>query len=261
MSNPYQYHYGTQFGVIISDTSDPHYYVGHCYHSFRDWGLYPNEKPVIAPPTPKTQTVDIPGADGELDFTESLTGDAKYKNRVGEFKFVFLGDRRQWDATYHEILNAIHGKRLAVKLDEDNRGFYYGRITVEEPTYKNRRFYLTIAANLEPYRYDMQTSDEDWIWDDFEFATDTIRGYTYTLNNEVKIVQVAGSLRSVSPVITLGSGGSMNVSYLNYLGVSQTRALVVGDNVFGDLIIRDETAALAFSGTGDVAIKFRGGVL
>ena len=51
-------------------------------HSYRDWGLLLKSRPVISPPSPKTVYVDIPGSNGVIDLTESLTGDVKFDNRT-----------------------------------------------------------------------------------------------------------------------------------------------------------------------------------
>ena len=59
-----------KYGVIFGDN-----------HSYRDWGLVTKTRPVIGSPEPKTIYIDIPEADGQLDLTESLTGEVKFKNR------------------------------------------------------------------------------------------------------------------------------------------------------------------------------------
>ena len=45
-------------------------------HTFKDWNLILLSVDIDFP-NPKTETVDIPGTDGELDFSEVLTGDIK----------------------------------------------------------------------------------------------------------------------------------------------------------------------------------------
>ena len=43
-------------------------------HTYVDWNLILTSTN-IGFPDPKTETIDIPGADGELNFSENLTGD------------------------------------------------------------------------------------------------------------------------------------------------------------------------------------------
>ena len=45
------------------------------FHSYKDFGLVPTSKPVVNLPSPKLEYLDIPGRHGEIDITESLTGE------------------------------------------------------------------------------------------------------------------------------------------------------------------------------------------
>lgn len=56
-------------------------------HSYDDWGLILKSRPVISPPSPKTIYIDVPGADGIIDLTESMTGEVKFNNRTITFEF------------------------------------------------------------------------------------------------------------------------------------------------------------------------------
>ena len=57
-------------------------------NTWDDWKLVAAERPFVAPPTPKTNMVDIPGASSELDFSEELTGYPTYENRTGSIEFT-----------------------------------------------------------------------------------------------------------------------------------------------------------------------------
>ena len=60
-------------------------------HTERDWGLRMISM-VIPMPEPKTNYIDIPGADGSLDLTQSLTGNVPYNMREGvQFTFDASG--------------------------------------------------------------------------------------------------------------------------------------------------------------------------
>lgn len=56
------------------------------YHSYDDFGLILSSVH-IPPAAPKTNYVDIPGADGQLDLTEAL-GCVRYQMREAEFVFT-----------------------------------------------------------------------------------------------------------------------------------------------------------------------------
>lgn len=89
-------------------------------HSYRDWGLLLKSRPVISPPSPKTVYVDIPGSDGMIDLTESLTGDVKFDNRTIKCEFVVLDARNRWSALYSDVMNYLHGQYLQIILDEEH---------------------------------------------------------------------------------------------------------------------------------------------
>ena len=54
-------------------------------NTWDDWRLIPTSRPVFLPPDVKKVLVDLPGSDGVIDLTESLTGYVKYGNRKGSF--------------------------------------------------------------------------------------------------------------------------------------------------------------------------------
>ena len=88
-------------------------------HSWRDWHLIPSSPPVIPPPKPKTNYLDIPGTSGSLDISEILTGVPTYENRSGSMGFIFLTEFGSSRRMYETIMNAVHGRRLKVILTDD----------------------------------------------------------------------------------------------------------------------------------------------
>ena len=61
-------------------------------NTWDDWKLVPSNRPVIDPPTQKTNYIDIPGADGSLDISTALTGYPVYNDRVGSIEFIVMND-------------------------------------------------------------------------------------------------------------------------------------------------------------------------
>ncbi len=55
------------------------------YHSYDDFKLILSQK-TIGTPSPKTETIDIPGGDGVLDLTDFF-GEVNYNNRILTFEF------------------------------------------------------------------------------------------------------------------------------------------------------------------------------
>lgn len=59
-------------------------------HSYRDFGLILSSK-TIPLPKPKTDLINVPGADGSIDLSTVLTdGDVKYENRSITCKFTVM---------------------------------------------------------------------------------------------------------------------------------------------------------------------------
>lgn len=84
----------------------------------------------LSPPEPKTYTVDIPGGNGVIDLTESLTGDVSYKNRNQEFTFdVIYPD--DFERVKTKLSNFLHGKFYDYTMTMDPGYTYHGRFTVE----------------------------------------------------------------------------------------------------------------------------------
>lgn len=85
----------------------------------------------LEPPEPKTYTVDIPGGNGVIDLTESLSGDVAYKNRKQTFEFACIfPENFEWVKT--ELSNFLHGKAFDYTMTMDPGYTYHGRFKVTE---------------------------------------------------------------------------------------------------------------------------------
>ena len=123
-------------------------------HTYRDWGLLEKSRPIVSPPKPKLKLISVPGSDDVIDLTEHLTGKVHYEPRTISFEFVTIAERERWPQLYSEILNAIHGKRIRIVMDEDPNYYYIGRVNVDgfEPEPKTKTAILTMTAEVEPYK-------------------------------------------------------------------------------------------------------------
>ena len=131
-------------------------------NTFSDWHLVPDSRPVIALPETKTVTVDIPGSNGILDLSESLTHYPLYNNRSGTLTFHVLNDYTPWDVLYHRIANYLHGRRRTLVLEDDPMYYYIGRYAIEW-TSNNDGTWSDVAINyeLDPYKQFIQTSIQE----------------------------------------------------------------------------------------------------
>lgn len=227
-------------------------------HSYRDWGLLLKSRPVISPPSPKTVYVDIPGSDGIIDLTESLTGDVKFDNRTIKCEFVVLDARNRWSDIYSEIMDYLHGQRMRVRLDEDPTYYYEGRLQVNEWKSDKVTSTITIEGDVEPYKMEMFSSLEDWEWDSFNFETGIIRDYKEIRVDESLTFTIEGRRKSVVPSFTVVSddGSGLQVRFNG-----TTYDLPDGTSRVLNIVIRNGENTLYFTGNGTVSIDYRGGRL
>lgn len=141
------------------------------YNTFENWGLVPAERPSVVPPELKTEYVDLPASDGQLDYTELLVGKTPYGRRSGswrfytdEIKMASLG--LTWSVLYNRIQELIHGVECEISFDDDSDYYYTGRLSVNRWRSSKAFSEITIDYNLESYKFSRtKSSDVDWQWD------------------------------------------------------------------------------------------------
>lgn len=157
------------------------YGLDNARNTWIDWHLIPLERPSIAPPEVKTKTVEVPGMNGDLDFTESLTGYPVYKNREGDIEFMVETGHEDWNEVYQSMCSYLHGRKLYFALEDDPGYYYYGRITVDQYQSQKDNSKITIHYETDPQKYDYCNGQQgDAWWDIFDFESDDIRGVKYT---------------------------------------------------------------------------------
>lgn len=110
----------------------------------------------LSPPEPKTYTVDIPGGDGVIDLTSSLTGDVAYNNRSQEFTFMVV-DPDSFERVKTDVSNFLHGKSFDYQMTMDPGYTYHGRFSVAEYSHAVYAYpglvgAFTISVDAEPYK-------------------------------------------------------------------------------------------------------------
>jgi len=128
-------------------------------NTWTDWHLVPTSRPLFNPPSVKTKTLDIPGGDGVIDLTESLTGYPVYENREGSLEFVVLNDfchlvktHEEWYEVYSNIMDYLHGQKVQAILEDDKEYYYDGRFSIN--SWKSDKDYskIVIDYSVEPYK-------------------------------------------------------------------------------------------------------------
>ncbi len=225
-------------------------------HTYKDWNLILTSTDIDFP-DPKTETVDIPGVDGELDFSEVLTGDISYKNRKISFELEMIDRFANWKNKISEISNYLHGKKFKIILDEDPSFYYYGRVTVNNFKSNKSTGTINIEADVEPYKYDLYSSLEDWLWDPFNFETGIINETNKLQVNGQLEIAIYGRRKKVVPKITCNSlENQMQVIFKG-----ETYNLSNGTQKILNIEICEGKNVLKFIGNGTISIEYRGGSL
>lgn len=225
-------------------------------NTFDDWHLIPTSRPVIAPPPLRSQTVDIPGGFGSLDLSEALTGYPLYDNRTGSLEFAVVNDKwSDWSLAYQTILSYLHGRRMKMILEDDPSYYYIGRFTVDSWTSGENYSTITINYDLYPYKKQLVSTSEQWVWNSFDFEYGYIAEYfNLTVNGSLSVLVKACGEPTV-PVIT--STTSMTVT-----ANGKTYNLSAGRNYITSLVVPPNTdTTYTFTGNGIVSVDYRGGVL
>ncbi|MBP5593885.1 MAG: hypothetical protein J6Y02_00790 [Pseudobutyrivibrio sp.] len=153
------------------------------YNTFSSFNLIPSERPYVETPEVKTTFIDIPGANGSLDYTEALVGGVTYKDRTGSWEFYVQNNwgsdpNSAWAQRLSNILGCLHGQYFEKITLVDEPDYYYtGRVWVKWKTGTDYSK-VTIEYQLDPYKTPIQTEHvRDWLWD--ELFDNEIRYGTY----------------------------------------------------------------------------------
>lgn len=224
-------------------------------HTERDWGL--KLLSVYIPmPQPKTQLLDIPGGDGSIDLTEANTGRPAYTDRDGiELVFDLMdGDYKTWFMKYSQFAAEVHGKKAKMVLDDDPGHYYMVRLGIDgqktNPVYGR----ITLKGAAEPFKYDVQSSAEEWLWDTFNFCTGVIRTLKdIAIDSTNRTIKILGAGIDTTPVFVVTKADNLKLTH-----EGRTYTLKVGRNRFPAVRVGEQDVTLAFSGSGTLTVEYRG---
>lgn len=206
------------------------------YNSWKDFSLVLSSHSIEAP-TPKTETVDILGADGQIDYTEYF-GEVKYKNRKITLNFTTFGKSNVLSERLSEFLNTVHGQMMNIVLTDDSDFYYVGRIDVKTPSVKKNIMTIQVECDCEPYKYAVQ---------------ETVIKRTST--NESMTLDCTNLKMTVIPTITVFSG-TITVTFGTF-----SKSLGVGEWALSQIIFTKGSNLLTVSGTGLFEVRYREGGL
>ena len=230
-------------------------------NSWTDWHLIPISKAVIPPPSVKTRQVDLPGIHGALDLTTVMTGYPMYNTRTGSLSYILAPGFEHWETVKSDIMNYLQGRTVKLYLDDDPGFYYQGIVWVNELKSDARVNSLSISYNLYPFKKEIVMSDEDWLWDPFNFENGVIRSYNQVSVNGSLTIDINDCTEPVTPSITVSSAMTISHTY-TFKGISRTDTYSVssGTSVPG-FTIRPGNNQFVISGNGTITFSYRGGRL
>ncbi|MBQ8982715.1 MAG: mtfA protein [Lachnospiraceae bacterium] len=233
---------GALYGVTIGDK-----------HSYEDLGLYLESK-TISSPMPQTKRVSVPARNGSIDMSEVVTGHPTYQDRTIDMVFYSPKQIDDWPAEISFIRNQLAGQHLKICFDDDPAFYWLGRIESVAQDIDNPVEHIHITAIVDPYKYAINSSDEDWLWDPFDFEQGIVNElYDMEVDGSLE-VQIIGQRKYVNPIII--SSAAMTVEY-----EGQTYPVRAGSQIMYDIVLTKEVDTLIFHGTGTVSINYVGGSL
>lgn len=240
--------------IIIAATNEK-------FHTLRDWGLAIGNNNYIGEPQQHTDFISVKGRNGLLDISEALTGHPTYESRAINIHLGGKDEPNDWDVNMSNIRNKIEGKQIKLIFDNDPSYYWFGRCHIEgfDRFRELGTFNLTIP-NADPYKYNVQEFNEDWLWDSFNFESDYVtEAREYTITGHTEITIPAGEM-PVSPTIIVTNINTFLT--IQKYGEARVVNLSLGENKVYSITINDENESiLMFEGNGKFSINFRGGSL
>lgn len=197
----------------------------------------------LSAPVYQSNMVEVPGRDGLLDLSTALTdGEPRYGSRTLTATFeTSEGTRLERKARFDTMVNWLDGWRMDIQLPDDDSHYITGRLSIAVEYNDPAHGAVTVTAVCDPWRY---LKEEHVVT--LAAATEA---QTATLVN-------AGR-KSQAPTVTIsGNDAAVTLVYGAY-----TWALGAGVYVLPDLILRQGSNALTYSGTGTVEVRYREAVL
>ena len=166
--------------IIRNETDDTSTDV--TFNTWETWHMAPKSRPYVESPKVKEAYVDVPAANGSLDYTDVLTGKAVYANRTGSWEFIIDNGYSKWFEVYSDVLMKLHGKKIdRIILDDDPTYYWKGRLSVKGNFSPRDYNMVTIEYNLDPYKRLVDSEEVNWWkWRDL-FSNNIVLG-PFTVN-------------------------------------------------------------------------------
>jgi predicted phage tail component-like protein len=221
-------------------------------HSYKDFGLimYSKNRPLL--PEPKITTEDMPGMDGEYDYSAvNPDKEIKYKPREIEIEFTLKEPNlRLLRIKANKIAAWLACGEQKLIFDDEEDKYYLAKVAnkldLENQIVSIKRF--TVQFRCRPFKFGLYYEGAD-IWDAFNFEEDVSQVTEFDVTGS-KIVTIINVGRKVMPTINANANMSITIG-------SSTYNLISGDNVFYDLKFINGNNQITINGTGHIKFIFR----
>lgn len=207
-------------------------------------------------PNPKLNKISIPGTSGAIDLSEVL-GIVNYEERSGvQFEFTVTDERYEvWASTITKIAMWIHGRKVKVVPDNDIGFYYMCRLAVDSTKNNQVLSNFKITGTAEPFKCEVQASDEEWMWDTFNFETGVIRELAdMEITSSNKEITVLGGGEPTCPEFIVKE--SVNLALIH--DGSTYNMPAPGTYRFPQVKVGADDVIFTFSGTGKLSVRYRG---
>lgn len=220
-------------------------------NTWDDWHMVPSSRPVINPPEVVTEYIQIPGADGELDYTEALAGRPVLRNRKGSWEFIVMNGYQEWHQLYNSLLSYLHGKAFSIILEDEPDYEYTGRLSLNEWRSEEHNSKVTIDYVISPYKKFSSGNTSDWRWNDLTFNSNAYIIYygMFDVNDERQRDIYNPGLTSVE--MSLTSTADMEIFFYG-----KTYYILAGTTEHTRIFLRPGDNFATFKGTGRVTISY-----
>lgn len=222
-------------------------------HSFRDYGLIMTNKN-ITDAVAQTRFVSVPGRNGSIDLSEVVTGNVRYDDRKITLEFYAPITLENLDAYISDLRNELSGEKVRLVFDDDIAFYWSARITNVGLKVSGGERTISIEAYADPYKYTIQSTEEDWLWNPFDFEQSVINDFGNIVVEGTKTITIEGVKKYTTPTITCSA--PMTVTFNG-----RTYNLAQGSQIAYGILLTEGTDTLTFNGNGVVSINYVGGSL
>lgn len=207
-------------------------------HSYHDLHLV-QALVEVAPAEPRLNFIDVPGADGAKDFSESPAGRVVFNTREITWTFkLYPGDH--WATKYMQVSNALNGRSCQITLDDDPYYYYVGRLSVDKHAADGILHTITVIATCQPYKLKhagaMVTANLTTAYSTLRLANDRM--------------PVVPSIEVTAPTTLLWNGNTFSLT----AGTHRLLDIMLVEGV-------NTLEAKTVSGTGKITVTYREGAL